>query len=218
MTSIVDNLNSTMYNSNSSFRNSKTNNNFNLTFTDLKTLIKEMNFNHLYNENEIFTAFKYIDTEKKGTISKSDFLEYHMNSAKKSLKGNIYDYLSKSEVAISKLKKLRIKCEIRKDIEALGDIDWIMDCIVSNNWDETYIERKEEGNDQDALKQYSNAQELLSKRNDLKSILNPTHKSNKPSTKMKNDNTDFQNNTIEEKNIQDNNNQKKRDRNFDNKK
>ena len=35
---------------------------------------------------------------------------------------------------------------------------------------------------------------------------------------MKNDNTDFQNNTIEEKNIQDNNNQKKRDRNFDNKK
>ena len=53
-------------------------------------------------------------------------------------------FLSNSENAINKLKRLQQKFEKMQDQEAITDIDWIINVIVTNSWEYPDIDKNEE--------------------------------------------------------------------------
>lgn len=154
---------------NSSFKSGK--DDLELTLDEVKHIITEMHLE--LNEEEIKLIFEKLDIKSKGKINKNSLIEYFKGSNKKQSLKIAEFFLSNSENAINKLKRLQQKFEKMQDQEAITDIDWIINVIVTNSWEYPDIDKNEEegeGNEHDALKQYSHVQESMNKRNDITKI------------------------------------------------
>jgi hypothetical protein len=154
---------------NSSFKSGKED--LELTLEEVKHIITEMDLD--LNEEEINLIFEKLDTKVKGKIKKNSLIDYFKGSNKKQSLKIAEFFLSNSENAINKLKRLQQKFEKIQDQEAIKDIDWIINVIVTNSWEYPDIDKQEEegeGNEHDALKQYSHVQESMNKRNDITKI------------------------------------------------
>jgi len=151
-----------------------------ITLEEMIHIMKDMNLSKVYDETAVKHIFEVIDKEQTGSISKTKLFDYFKGNKKQSLKLQEI-FLSKSEKAIMKLKKIRSKCEKAADTESIKDIDWIIECLVSNTLDEPDLFKKsdEHNNEEDALKQYSHAQEVMNKRYDISKITNISFKSTK---------------------------------------
>lgn len=140
---------------------------------EVEKCLKEMNYH--FDHTEINEIFEKVDLENKGTIKKTQLIE-HFRIKNKRTSIKIADYFnSNSDKAISKLKKLKAKFEKFKDYDAIKDIDWIIAAILSNALGEPEIRKfddNEDPSEQDALKQYSHAQESIIKRDDINKIAN----------------------------------------------
>jgi hypothetical protein len=154
---------------NSSFKSGKED--LELTLDEVKHIITEMNLD--LNEEEINQIFEKLDKNVKGKINKNSLIEYFKGSNKKQSLKIAEFFLSNSEKAINKLKRLQQKFEKIQDQESISDIDWIINVIVTNSWEYPDIGKNDEegeGNEHDALKQYSHVQESMNKRNDITKI------------------------------------------------
>ena len=153
-----------------------------ISFDDVKALIKDMGINK-YDEDSLKLLFVSFDKEKKGSILKSDFLE-HLNITKTDIITKSDEYLTKLEVAVRKLHSLKIKFEEQKDLDGASDCAWIIETLLSSNLNELVMEKKDESIEQDALKQYSNAQEVLNIRKDMNNLTSKGYKANMSSMSM----------------------------------
>lgn len=153
---------------NTSFKNGKED--LELNLEEVRHIITEMNIN-LDNE-DVNNIFKKLDTKNKGKIRKNSLIDYFKGSNKKqSIKIEEF-FLSNSEKAINKLKRLQQKFE-KTDQEAIADIEWIINVIVTNSLEYPDMDKNDEegdGNEHDALKQYSHVQNTMNKRNDITKI------------------------------------------------
>jgi hypothetical protein len=154
---------------NTSFKNGKED--LELNLEEVKHIIIEMDIN-LDNE-DIKNIFSKLDTNNKGKIRKNSLIEYFKgNNKKQSIKIEEF-FLSNSEKAIKKLKRLQQKFEKMTDQESISDIKWIINVIVTNSWENPDIDKNDEdgvGNEHDALKQYSHVQNTMNKRKDITTI------------------------------------------------
>ena len=97
--------------------------------SDLAELIVNMKLT-ISNE-DLKTIFTRLDIEKKGKVSLDTLIE---NIKKEESEDNTYSQFfkkmgenltTKSELIITKLKKLKQKANDQKDIESVEDIDWL---------------------------------------------------------------------------------------------
>lgn len=141
-----------------------------LTIEEVSELMKEMTIN--LEEDEIKMIFDKYDLKKNGKIKKSQLIEHFKGTNKKQSIRIQEFFLSNSEKAIWKLKKLRSKFEKFKDNDAMNDIDWIISVILTNSWETPDLNKAEEDDESmhDALKQYSHAEENITKRHDMSRV------------------------------------------------
>jgi hypothetical protein len=160
---------------NSSFKNGK--DDLELNLEEVKHIITEMSIK--LDKEDIITIFRKLDNKNKGKIRKSSLIEYFKGSNRKQCMKIEEFFLSNSEKAIKKLKRLQQKFDKMTDQEAISDIEWIINVIVTNSWENPDIDKNDEegeGNEHDALKQYSNVQNTMNKRNDIIKITNRSNK------------------------------------------
>ena len=94
-------------------------------------MIQKMNLTNQIDKAKAKEIFEELDTEKKGNVDKQKFIDYithnhpHEDSAIKNFVESVNEQLySKSEKIIVKLKKLKEKEYLQKDMQALNDLDW----------------------------------------------------------------------------------------------
>jgi len=167
--------------------------------------IKENNLNTSNDEDKISKIFDELDFKKKGFVRKSKIIEYYTKSSNDIME-------TRTDKALVKLKKMKQKI---KDEEILADIDWIIESIILNKWDEPNFP-VESGEEIDAYKQYSKIQETLNKRYDFGKLnakmKNNSHEKLSKSKENKDYNSEASGNTIiyEEEKVQPMNKKSKR--------
>ena len=142
--------------------------------TQLLAFIIDNNLDTKVNESTIEELFKENDKENTGKVNKYDILEYYSKNRPSQ------EIESRADIAIKKLKKLRKKLVKQQDSQSIEDINWIISSILLNKWDDPE-EFQSEGQEADAYKLYSQAQDSISKTIDIKRITHNSFKFSKVS-------------------------------------
>ena len=130
------------------------------------SIINNLELAQKYNRDSIKEIFGNIDKDKTGFINKTELVDYLENDSTDHYI-DLYDkmnktLLSKSEKIILRLKKLRTRSYMMKDIESVDDINWIIKTLHDRDLHDYEIEHKED--EMHILGHYSNHQQKINQK------------------------------------------------------
>lgn len=125
------------------------------------------------NNTRISDIFEKIDVHKTGKIRRSELLAYiskHKDLARTTIKEDIkVCFQSESEKIFTKLQKLKSLCIKLKEPEAVKDIEWIIESLISTDINEPIL-NEINTEEMEVLKHYSKVEQKVQRNNDIKKV------------------------------------------------
>lgn len=137
---------------------------------DVYRMIEQGLLTEEVSKSRLSEIFEKIDVQKVGKIRRSELFTYinnHKDLASTSIKDNIKDcFQSESEKIFKKLQKLRKLCIKLDQTEAVKDIEWIIESLISTDINEPIL-NEINSEEMEVLKQYSKVEQKVQRHNDI---------------------------------------------------
>lgn len=144
-----------------------------ITKFEVKRMIENGFLKEEMNNTRISDIFEKIDVNKTGKIRRSELLAYisnHKDLARTTIKEDIkVCFQSESEKIFTKLQKLKNLCIKLKQPEAVKDIEWIIESLISTDINEPIL-NEINSEEMEVLKQYSKVEQKVQRNNDINKV------------------------------------------------